>query len=80
MKRKLFFIVSLMLLATFSINAQVFITELADPDNEAGARYVELYNAGGTEVDFSTGWQLQRYTNGNAAPQAAVDLTGTIPA
>ena len=59
---------------------QIFITELADPNNAAGARFVELYNAGGSDVDLSTGWDLQRWTNDNAAPQTAVELTGTIPA
>ena len=59
---------------------QVFITELADPDNAAGARYVELYNAGASSVDLSTGWQLQRATNGNTYWASAVNLTGTISA
>ncbi|MEY8847895.1 lamin tail domain-containing protein [Psychroserpens sp. XS_ASV72] len=58
---------------------QVFITEIADPDNSAGSRYVELYNAGGTSVDLST-WALRRWTNANAAPQSDVALSGTIPA
>ena len=67
-------------MVTFGMNAQVFITELADPDNETGARFVELYNAGSTAVDLSTGWQIGRYTNGNTTPSTPVDLTGTIPA
>ncbi|WP_435412945.1 lamin tail domain-containing protein [Psychroserpens mesophilus] len=58
---------------------QVFITELADPDNSAGSRYVELYNAGGASVDLST-WALRRWTNNNATPQSDVALSGTIPA
>ncbi|MCD6555976.1 MAG: lamin tail domain-containing protein, partial [Bacteroidales bacterium] len=74
------FIFLMLALFAFSVNAQVFITELADPDNDAGARFVELYNAGSSAVDFSTGWQINRYTNGNAAPQTPVDLTGTIAA
>ena len=57
----------------------VFITELADPNNNAGARFVELYN-NGAEVDLSTGWMLQRYTNGNVDPQSPVALTGVIGA
>lgn len=44
---------------------QVLITELADPDNDAAARYVEIYNAGSSAVDM-TSWSLRRYTNGNA--------------
>jgi hypothetical protein len=61
-------------------NAQIFMTELADPDNDAFARYVELYNAGSTAVDLGTGYKLQRYTNGNVDPQTPVNLTGIIPA
>ena len=41
---------------------QVFITELADPNNNLNARYVELYNAGESSVDLST-WRLDKYTN-----------------
>jgi hypothetical protein len=57
------------LLLTLCFNAlsfgQVFITELADPSNESGARYVEIYNAGNASVDL-TNWSLKRYTNGNS--------------
>ena len=60
---------------------QVFITELADPNNEAGARYIELYNAGSSSVDL-TGWVIQRYSNGNATPTSGSkdNLTGSIAA
>ena len=75
---------SLLILAlvAFTLNGwtQIFMTELADPNNEAGARFVELYNAGATSVDLNTGWQLQRATNGNTYWQSAVNLTGTIAA
>ena len=64
MKNKFLLLMSLILLFFFNIKAQVFITELSDPNNEAGARFVELYNAGDTEVDLSVGWKIQRYTNG----------------
>ncbi len=60
--------------------ADIFITEIADPDNDAGARFVELYNNGSSAVDLSTGWALQRWTNANTDPQAPVSLTGTIEA
>ena len=58
----------------------VFITELADPNDNAGARYVEIYNGGSSSVDL-TGWTLRRYTNGNSEPQTSgEDLTpiGTL--
>ena len=53
----------------------IFITELADPNDNAAARYVEIYNGGTSDVDL-TGWTLRRYTNGNAEPQTTgEDLT-----
>ena len=34
-------------------NAQgIFITEIADPGNDAAARFVELYNGGTTDFDL----------------------------
>ncbi|MDC0145051.1 lamin tail domain-containing protein [bacterium] len=61
--------------------ADVFMTELTDPQNSSDAgRYVELYNNGDEDVDLSAGWALQRWTNGNADPQSAEALTGTIAA
>ena len=58
----------------------VFITELADPNNASSARFVELFNIGGEDIDLGSGWALQRWTNGNADPQDPVALTGTISA
>ncbi|WP_462249120.1 lamin tail domain-containing protein [Ekhidna sp.] len=58
---------------------QVFITEIADPNNNAGARYIELYNAGASAVDL-TGYQIRIYFNANATPGATNTLAGTIPA
>ncbi len=52
--------------------ADVFMTELTDPQNSSDAgRYVELYNNGDSDVDLSTGWKIQRLTNGNAEPTAS---------
>jgi len=60
---------------------QIFITELADPDDNTGARYVELFNAGDTEIDLNTGYGLRRYTNDGASPQETIYfLTGVISA
>ena len=73
------FIITLTLTAfTF---ADVLMTELTDPQNSSDAgRYVELYNNGDSDVDLSTGWKIQRWTNGNADPQAPKYLEGIIPA
>ena len=80
MRQKLILFSGIMLMLGIGVKAQVFITEIADPNNVEGARFVELYNAGGVDVDLSAGWQINRYTNGNAGSQTAVDLTGVIPA
>ena len=54
---------------------QLFISELADPDNNTKARFVELYNAASTILSLK-GWQLRRYTNANIEPGSIIDLTG----
>lgn len=75
------YILLLTLLISSLSFGQIFITELADPSDATTCRYVELYNAGATDVDLgAAGYKIQRYTNGNASPQAAVPLTGTITA
>ena len=79
--KKLYFLLFTLLYASVSI-AQVIITELADPNNDAGARYVEIYNVGATGFDL-TGYELRRWTNGSATPQSTgIDLTplGTLGA
>jgi hypothetical protein len=68
---------------TFSLSfGQVIITELADPNGNTNARYIELYNAGSTDVDFNegNGWQIDKYLNGNSGVNRSLDLTGTIAA
>ena len=63
--------------------ADVFMTELTDPQNSSDAgRYVELYNNGDSDIDLSSGWTVQRWTNANADTTASsiVALTGTISA
>ncbi|MGC1515774.1 MAG: DUF5689 domain-containing protein [Maribacter sp.] len=52
----------------------ILITELADPDNNAGARFVELYNAA-TEPLSLKGWRLVRYTNANLTVSSTIDLS-----
>jgi len=54
---------------------QVLISELADPDNEADARFVELFNAGKEALALS-GWRLLRYTNSNTEVSSSLDLSG----
>ncbi|WP_340066242.1 DUF5689 domain-containing protein [Ascidiimonas aurantiaca] len=56
-------------------SVNVIISELADPNNEPGARFVELYNAGDIDVDLE-GWQLLRYTNASTEVSSVLDLSG----
>ena len=56
---------------------QVFISELADPNNNAKARFVELYNASNEAVSLG-GWLLRRYTNDNLNMSSEIDLSGLM--
>ncbi len=75
--KKLYLLLITLLMTTVSF-AQVFITELADPNDNADARYIELYNAGPSVVDLST-WRIDKYTNASATVSQTLALTGTIP-
>lgn len=68
----------LTLLVTSLSFGQIFITEIADPNNDFNSRYVELYNIGGSDVDL-TGYTLNTYFNDNTSATATA-LTGTIKA
>ncbi len=74
--KKLYYI----FLSFFALNlsyGQIIITEIADPNNAANTgRFVEIHNVSGVDVDM-IGWELKRWTNGNAEPTAssAIDLS-----
>lgn len=53
----------------------IFISEIADPNNETGARFIELYNAGNHERVLK-GWILQRFTNDSPEVSSETDLSG----
>src|SRR5690606_21565120 len=53
----------------------VFISELADPDNNLDARFIELYNSGDVDINLN-GWELRRYTNENREISSRIDLSG----
>ena len=53
----------------------LFISEIADPDNNSGARFIELYNPSDTTQSMN-GWQLIRYTNSNTTSTKNIQLTG----
>ncbi len=71
----------LLLAATSSVFAQdsLFISEVADPQDDYTARFVELYNSGSEAVDFSTVavW-LARQANGSSWD--SIQLAGTVAA
>ncbi|UMB59641.1 DUF5689 domain-containing protein [Lutibacter sp. A80] len=55
---------------------KIMITEVADPNNSVSSRFVELYNAGTTEIDL-TGWTLNKYVNGSTSVSSSpVVLSG----
>ncbi|NQV30214.1 MAG: lamin tail domain-containing protein [Candidatus Marinimicrobia bacterium] len=57
----------------------IFISELADPNNDAGLRFVEIHNPSDLAVDL-TGWVLNKYTNASATVSQTLALSGSIPA
>ena len=57
------------------ISNQIFVSELADPNNNSKARFVELYNAA-SEPLLMNGWKLLRYTNDNTEVSSTIDLAG----
>lgn len=56
---------------------RLFISELADPDNNSGARFVELYNEDMASLSLN-GWSLRRYTNANTEVSSEVDLSDYV--
>ena len=67
---KKFYAILFMIMVTFSVNAQLIITEIADPDNNVSARFIELTNIGQDSFDL-TGYNLIRWTNGNSGPSSS---------
>ncbi|MFV0237419.1 MAG: lamin tail domain-containing protein [Flavobacteriales bacterium] len=63
------------------ITEGVFISEIADPDNNVDARFIELYNANSIPVNLN-GWKLKRYTNENIeiTSSATLLIEGVIDA
>ena len=68
--------------ATFAehTGSSLIISEVADPSDNANARFVELYNAGGSSIDLAAGtWFLCKQVNGGTTWDE-VALTGTVAA
>lgn len=79
MKKLYFLFISILMLGNLAFS-QVLITELADPNNDSNARFIELHNLGASAVDFTegNGWQIDKYTNASGTVSLSLDLTGTI--
>jgi len=52
----------------------IFFSELADPDNNANARFIELYNSSSSALSLN-GWQVARYTNASLDISSSLDLS-----
>lgn len=64
------------LIDEFTSNS-IFISELADPNNNSGARFVELYNASMQSLSLK-GWTLNRFTNDNSELSSTTDLSSLL--
>jgi hypothetical protein len=53
----------------------IFISELADPENNSAARFVELFNSAPEPLRLMN-WSLRRYTNDNTEVSSTIDLSG----
>ena len=62
-------------LVTEFTSPNIFFSELADPNNNAGARFIEIYNASETALPLK-GWTLLRYTNASLEVSSTLDLSG----
>ncbi len=62
-------------IANILTSDQLFISEIADPNNNSAARYIELYNSGDAQIELA-GWSLKRYTNANVTLGSEIDLSG----
>ena len=76
---KKLYTILVVLMTSFSANSQIIITEIADPNNNENARFVELTNIGQDSFDL-TGYNLIRWTNGNPDPTGSgADLSSYGP-
>ncbi|WP_297691189.1 DUF5689 domain-containing protein [uncultured Eudoraea sp.] len=61
----------------FMTSDEILISEIADPNNNSEARFIELYNAGNDQLQLD-GWNLIRYTNENITSGSEIDLSGIV--
>ena len=72
---QIYFVLIFVFLPMFS-KADIIITEIADPDDDDGCRYIEIHNSGSSSVNL-TDYYIIRWTNGNAnaTNSTAIDLS-----
>jgi hypothetical protein len=62
---------------------EIYLEMIADPNDNASARFVKIKNGGTSGVDL-TGWALRRWTNENSLPATGNDISlssiGTLAA
>tara|TARA_R110002049_G_scaffold309132_1_gene517451 strand:+ start:10712 stop:12064 length:1353 start_codon:yes stop_codon:yes gene_type:complete len=58
-------------------STNIIISEIADPNNTTGARFVELYNSALEPLNLNN-WKLNRYTNDNTEISSTIDLSAYI--
>jgi hypothetical protein len=56
-------------------STSIFISEISDPNNNARARFIELYNSANEDLSLK-GWTLVRYTNSSTEVSSTIDLSG----
>jgi len=56
---------------------RILISEIADPDNNPEARFIELYNSDLSPLSLK-GWKLNRYTNENTEVSNSLDLSDFV--
>ncbi len=84
MKKRIYTQVFLSAILLLSVMARaqdsLFISELADPADDYSGRFIELYNAGSEDVDFSTfSCYLSRQSNGGTT-WGDLQLSGVVAA
>lgn len=55
-------------------STSILISEIADPENNSEARFIELYNTSNEPFSLK-GWTLKRYTNASTTVSSLINLT-----
>jgi len=73
-----FYFLLIFFISTNISQADIIITEIADPDQGSGAgtgaRYIEIHNSGGSSVAL-TDYYIIRFTNNNSAATTKINLS-----